>query len=525
MSAALLSIIAATENLAGWRRRAAAFIAGVLSALAQAPFYLLPLILAGFCILILLIDGARTSERPFRRGFSAGWFFGFGYFLVSLFWVGFAFLVQAEEFAWMAPFAVSGLPAFLALFTGLATGLCARYGGAGWERIFSFAALYMAAEYARGHILTGLPWNLPGQALAGTAIGAQTAAWWGAYGLSFIVLLIATAPMALKDEGARGLRKGALAALAAAAAIVAVGALRLALHPPADHPDAYVRIVQPNIPQREKIDPDLWRRNYERQIALSAGAAPATGIGFILWPENAVPVIDEVPEGLEALSRRLPENAVLLAGAVRRETGDAGKTLYYNSISVIAGTASGRAPVAHYDKHHLVPFGEYLPLFGLMKALGLSELTPYGDDGFAKGRGPRTIRAGGPAFAPLICYEAIFPGRVYPKGDRPDWIATVTNDSWFGDSSGPRQHFDQARLRSIETGLPMARSANSGVSGLIDGAGRVVRRIGLYETGVIDAPLPEALPATLYARVGDLLFALMLIGGAFIGFFPSRIRS
>jgi len=524
VTAGLRTQIEAIDRLSGWRRAGVAFIAGAAAATAQAPFYLLPLMAAGFSTLILLIDGARDGERPFRRGFWAGWLFGFGYFLVSLFWVGFAFLVQAEEFAWMAPFAVSGLPAFLALFTGLACGLSARHGGAGWTRIFSFGALYMAGEYARGHILTGLPWNLPGQALAGTAAGAQSAAWWGVYGLSLVILLIATAPVAFRNEGPRGVRKGAVIAVAATAAIFAIGALRLALHPPADRPDAYVRIVQPNIPQREKIDSNLWQRNYERQIALSQGAAPSGGVGFILWPENAVPVIDEVPEGLADISQRLPKNAVLVTGAVRRETGPSGKTLYYNSISVIAETAAGRATIAHYDKHHLVPFGEYLPLFSLMKALGLSELTPYGDDGFTKGKGPQTLRAGGPAFAPLICYEAIFPGRIHPRADRPDWIATVTNDSWFGDSSGPRQHFDQARLRAIETGLPMARAANSGVSGLIDAAGRVRARIPLYRQGVIDAALPERLSETLYARVGDLLFWLLMISAAFIGFCLDRTR-
>ncbi|NWG91105.1 MAG: apolipoprotein N-acyltransferase, partial [Parvularculaceae bacterium] len=194
---------------------------------------------------------------------------------------------------------------------------------------------------------------------------------------------------------------------------------------------------------------------------------------------------------------------------------------YYNSISVIAETAEGRVPIAHYDKHHLVPFGEYLPLEGLLRTLGLAQLAPY-DDGFRRGPGPATISIGGPPFAALVCYEAIFPGRIYPRDRRPAWIATVTNDSWFGDSSGPRQHFDQARLRTVETGLPMARSANSGVSGLIDGTGRVRARIPLYKTGVIDAALPAPLPPTLYARLGDLPFALMMAAAGFAGFFAGR---
>ncbi|MEK7264591.1 MAG: apolipoprotein N-acyltransferase [Pseudomonadota bacterium] len=521
----MTKLIGGLSALTGWRRALAAFLAGAAAALAQAPFYFLPLLAVGFSALLLLVDGARLAPRPARSGFVSGWFFGFGYFLVGLYWVAYSFLVQAEEFAWMAPIAVCGLPAFLALFTGGAAALAAKSKASGWRRVFALSFAVMLAEYARGHVLSGLPWNLPGQALAGSAVGAQSAAIWGVYGLSLAALLLAMAPAALASGGARGLLKGAAIALAGTLALYGAGAARLAMVNPGEYSDVFVRIVQPNIPQREKIDNDFWQQNYERQIDLSAAPGPSSGKLFILWPENAVPVIDEVKEGLDALSARLPKNAVLIAGAVRRITGVAGPTLYYNSISVIAETDAGRAPVAHYDKHHLVPFGEYLPLYGVLKKVGLSELTPYGDDGFTPGAGPKTIRtAGGPAFAPLVCYEAIFPGKVYPKGDRPDWIATVTNDSWFGDSSGPRQHFDQARLRAIETGLPMARSANSGVSGLFDALGREIARVPLYKAGVIDAALPRSLKETLYDRFGDLAFFLMMAGAGFFGFFSNRTR-
>lgn len=504
--------------LRGWRRRTVAFAAGIGAALAQAPFYLLPLMAIAYSALVLLVDGADDAPRPVRAGFAAGWFFAFGYFLVGLYWVAYSFLVQAEVFAWMAPFAVIGLPAFLALFIGAATAAAVKFSRRGWRRIFSLAALLSVAEYARGHLFTGLPWNLPGQAFAGTAMGAQTAAFWGAYGLSLVALTIAMAPVAFAGRS-RGLLKGACAALAATALLFAVGAARLALAPKETRAGVFVRIVQPNIPQREKIDGDYWRRNFERHVALSAAPGPS-GRLYVLWPENAVPVLDEATEALNVLDEKLAEDAVIVAGAVRRSSiGD--RTHYFNSISVLASTERGFRPVAHYDKHHLVPFGEYLPLEGLLRALGLAQLAPY-DDGFTAGNGPMTIRVGGTSFAPLVCYEAIFPGEIYPKGNRPDWIATVTNDSWFGDSSGPRQHFDQARLRAVENGLPMARSANSGVSGLIDGAGRVVARIPLYEQGVIDAALPAALPPTLYARFGDLGFLLLLAGAVFLGFFPAR---
>ncbi len=508
------ALAAALTRVTGWRRRGIAFAAGVSAALAQAPFYALPLMAAGYCVFVWLLDGARAAQTPVKSGFLTGWFFGFGYFLPGLYWLGFAFMVQAEEFAWMAPFAVLGMPAFLALFFGAAGGVIARARIEGWRRVFLAAGVIMIGEYLRGHILTGLPWNLPGQALAGTAAGAQTAAFWGVYGLSLVTLLIAMATAA-----GRSVLKGAGVTLGAAAALYAIGAARLALHPQTNHPDVFVRIVQPNIPQREKIDSDLWSRNYKRHIDLSAAPGQGAGVLFVLWPENAVPVIDEVPEGLAEVSRRLPKNAVLVTGAVRRETDAAGKENVYNAIAVVSETANGRKVIANYDKHHLVPFGEYLPMSALLRSVGLAQLAPY-DEGFAFGAGPKTIAVEGPPFAALICYEAIFPGRVYPRGARPEWIATVTNDGWFGDSSGPRQHLDQARLRTIETGLPMARSANTGVSALFDGAGRLIARVPLYKTGVIDKPLPRPLAPTLYQRFGDSLFWLMMVSVFALALFP-----
>ncbi len=512
LAAAARALAAAT----GWRRRGIAFAAGVGAALAQAPFYVLPLMAAAYCGFVFLLDGARVSSRPVRSGFLIGWFFGFGYFLLGLYWFGYAFMVQAEEFAWMAPFAVLGMPAFLALFTGAAGAVIARVKAKGPGRVFIAAGVIMIFEYLRGHILTGLPWNLPGQALAGTAMGAQSAAYWGVYGLSLVALLIAMAPAA-----GRSVLKGAGAMIAATAALYGAGALRLYYHPYTEQEGVAVRIVQPNIPQREKIDPDFWSRNYTRHIDLSSAPAPSTKVLFVIWPENAVPVIDEVPEGLAEVSRRLPKNAVLISGAVRRELDAGGREKVYNSIAVVPETPAGRVVVANYDKHHLVPFGEYLPMSGLLRAVGLAQLAPY-DEGFAFGAGPRTIAAGGPPFAALICYEAIFPRRVYPKGERPEWIATVTNDGWFGDSSGPRQHLDQARLRTIETGLPMARSANTGVSALFDGAGRLIERVPLYRTGVIDRPLPKPFAAPLYQRVGDLAFWLMMAVVFALGLYASK---
>lgn len=504
------------RGLGGWRRMLAAFLAGLGAALSLAPVYLTPLLAVGLTLLVFLLDGARRHARPKWSAFAAGWFFGFGYFLAGIYWMAFSFFVQADQFAWMAPFAVMGMPAFLALFTGLAAAICAALWCDGWARIFLFASVFAAVEYARGHILTGLPWNLFGQSLAGTATGAQSAAWYGAYGLSLVTILLAAFPAAFVGGGANaGKRKTALAGFAVMVAggvvLFGAGALRLVevATPPA--PKAYLRIVQPNIPQREKIQQGYWMRNFERQFqpSIQERAAPADIPLFIVWPENGAPLLDEAPGALAALSRALPENSVLIAGAVRRERDEGGEYRYFNSIALVEQTPAGRAVTGYYDKHHLVPFGEYLPFYGLLDAVGLAQLTPYGDAGFTAGDGPRTFNLGGPTFSPMICYEAIFPGASFPADQRPDWMVTVTNDAWFGDTSGPRQHLDMARLRAVEAGLPMARSANTGVSALFDAKGRLLARVDLYEAGMIDAPLPPPLSPTLYQRVGDWLFWAM----------------
>ena len=218
-------------------------------------------------------------------------------------------------------------------------------------------------------------------------------------------------------------------------------------------------------------------------------ALPGEAPLYVIWPENGAPLLSEAETALKILEDTLPKNSVLVSGAIRRERDEEDKQLFYNSISIIPYTNEGREAATFYDKHHLVPFGEYLPLYQLLNTLGLAQLTPYGDVGFTAGEGPQTFAINGPAFSPLICYEAIFPGAVYPRDARPDWLVTVTNDAWFGDTSGPRQHLMQARLRSIELGLPMARSANTGISALIDGKGRILERIALYREGAINAAL------------------------------------
>ena len=264
------------KSLSGWRRAFAAFLGGAFAALAQAPLNIWPLMAVGFCVLILLLDAAPNMMRPKRSAFFMGWLFGFGYFLAGIYWMAFSFFVQAEQFAWMAPFAVTGLPAFLALFTGAAALAASYFWRDGWRRIVVFAGFWLIFEYLRGHVLTGLPWNLSGQALAGSALTAQTAAWYGAYGLSLVTVLLSAAPAAWVGYRLPAKRAllGSLMLVAGFAGLAGVGYIRLLDGAASSEPQAYVRIVQPNIPQKEKIDPDLWGKNFYRQLELSKGGAP-----------------------------------------------------------------------------------------------------------------------------------------------------------------------------------------------------------------------------------------------------------
>ena len=515
-------IVSFLQTLDGWRKSAVLIVAGAIAAMAQAPFYLLPVLLISFPVLILILDADAAQARPLRRAFLSGWSFGFGYFLVGLYWLAFSFFVQAEQFAWMAPFAVTGMPAFLALFMGAASTASVKMRVAGWRRILVFVLFWSLAEYARGHVLTGLPWNLFGQSFAAHPVLAQLAAYVGVYGLGLIVLLVACAPAAA-GGAKRGFFRGVGASLAIVVAVACFGAVRVAMSPTEPTPGVSLRIVQANIPQKEKIDPTLWRRNVDRHLVLSEGVSGGVDKAFVIWPENAAPILNEAEDALRALDRILPDNAVLVTGAVRRQNDPDSRLRYYNSIGFFAKTPDGRRAAGFYDKHHLVPFGEYLPMQGVLRAVGLAQLAPF-EDGFTPGAGPATIDLGGPRFAPLICYETIFPGDLYPRGERPDFLLTVTNDAWFGDSAGPRQHLDQARLRSIETGLPMARAANTGVSAIIDPVGRYLNTIPLYKAGVIDHYLPKALKPTLYARFGDWTYALFWIAIAATAVWPAINR-
>lgn len=511
----------------GWRRLTLAVAAGAVSALALPPFDAFPVLFLTFPVFVWLIDGTVGRSRWRMLGAAAlvGWCFGFGYFLAGLWWIGYAFLVEAETFGWMLPFAIVALPAGLAVFTAVAAVIARMVWSDGPRRIFAFALAIALSELARGHVLTGFPWNAYGYALTVTPLMMQSAAVFGIYGLTAIAAFVFASPAALSGGGSRRARLAMpVLAFGVLAGLVSYGAIRLAGAETAMVEDVRLRIVQPSIRQSEKWRPENRSTIFADYLTLSDTAASpeapgVANIDLLIWPESALPfVFDSEPAALPAIAALLPPGTVLVSGMQRIVRDAAAPDGYrvYNSVMIIddAGQITDI-----YDKAWLVPFGEFLPFQDVLESLGLRQLTNV-IGGFTAGPGPKTMTApGAPTFAPLVCYEAIFAGAFVSDGDRPGWILNVTNDGWFGDSPGPWQHLRQARLRAVEEGLPVVRAANTGISAVIDPYGRFVKRLGVGVRGVIDSGLPEQLAPTPFRRFGNWILVSMLIIMAASAFF------
>ncbi|MBV9557543.1 MAG: apolipoprotein N-acyltransferase [Pseudolabrys sp.] len=514
LRAAGLSIILAW----GWKRAAIAFAAGAFSVLAMAPFNAWPVLFLTFPVAVWLIDGAgagRLSGIPAAA--LTGWCFGLGYFVPGLYWIGNAFLVDASTFAWLIPFAVLGLPAYLALFTGFGFALARLLWTSDASRILALAVSLTIAEWLRGQVLTGFPWNAFGYALFRPLALAQTASLIGLWGMTFLTVAIFASPAALIDGVARG-RKPWIAPAAAVAVLLAMGtfgAIRLATQPTHLLGNVRLRIMQPNLQQDVKFNYSAKAEVMNKYLTLSdrASGPQSTGVrdaSILIWPESAFPFfLTREADAMAQIAALLPKGSVLITGSVRApdQPRNIPVTRAYNSIYVIDHDGN---VLSVYDKLHLVPFGEFLPLQGLMERLGFEQLTKV-QGGFIPGTVRRTMAIPNAArVLPLICYEAIFPADIGARADRPGWIVNLTNDGWFGNSIGPYQHLEQTRLRAIEQGLPVVRAANTGISAVIDPLGRFVARLGLGIEGVLDSGLPAANPPTVYARLGDTPIATII---------------
>jgi apolipoprotein N-acyltransferase len=474
----------------------AGFLAGALAALAMPPLYWLPLAVIDIVVFVWLWDSALTWRTALMRG----WAWGLGHFAVGSYWIVEAFFVPPADFAVLGPPMVLGLAAVLGFFPALAAAaaralalrwppLAGRY-----RRLLLLAVCWTIAEWLRGHVFTGYPWNPLAHVWAFATPLLQGAAIFGVYGLGAFTFLLLAAPVA-----------GWRASAAALVTVVVAGIAGQATMTNANEAPAgpLLRIVQPNIPQAEKWRPEARGRQLTKLIELSRRDG-FDRLAAVIWPETALPfAVAPSSAVLETLTAAVPPGGYLLTGAPRAASlqGDE----IWNSLIALDG--DGRV-VAHYDKVHLVPFGEYIPF--------RKELPPIsgliGRGSFEFGEGFMTLALPGlPSFSPLICYEAIFPAAVTAPGQRPQWLLNVTNDAWFGVSSGPYQHLTSARLRAIEEGLPMMRAANTGVSAVIDAHGRVLASLDMEVQGVIDYALPPFRAATPYNRWGDAMLLMVVL--------------
>lgn len=482
--------------LTGWRKSLLAFAAGALTVLAQAPFDFPAVAFLTFPILVLLIDGAvATGSNSFfdrlKPALAVGWWFGFGYFLAGLWWVGNALLVEAESYAWALPFAVLGLPVMLAFFYAFACAVARFLWSDGVGRVFALAFGFGLSEWLRSFLFTGFPWNPIGFAAMPVPILMQSVDVVGVSGMNVLAVFVFASPVLLV-AGRRTFAGPALALLLIALQ-VGFGFWSMSRTGLPELAPVAARIVQPNIDMSEK-----WEerdKNFRALLELSAQTSAEGGPQptVIIWPETAVPyILSEAPTALAAIGEMLQPGQSLLAGSVRQE-GAGESARYYNAVLVIDDTGQ---IVSAVDKVHLVPFGEYMPFKDELSRVGLTQIVA-GPTNYEAGSTRHPLEVGVAKFAPYICYEIIFPS-LMPKADGDvNIVLNVTNDAWFGDTPGPYQHLRQAQLRAIELRKPLLRAANTGISARIDPFGRIVDALALGVRGVIDT---QVRPVAAIAR-------------------------
>jgi apolipoprotein N-acyltransferase len=516
----------------GWSRAFIAVAAGAVGALAMPPFGALPALAVSLTLAVWLIDGSAAGPKrnPAWSAAAAGWCWGFGYFVAGLWWLGAAFLVEADQFAWALPFGVLGLPAILAFFPAAAFAAARLLWVGNGARIVALGLAFAASEWLRGHLFTGFPWNTLGMGLGQNLLLMQAASIIGLYGLTLLAVLICAAPATLGTGATTRERIVAPGlALAALAALGLFGWLRVPADPSPTVEHVKLRIMQPNLPQDAKFNPrnrdDILRRYLTlSDRATSPRSSGVADVTHLIWPESAFPfLLHRDARALADIAAMLPPGVTLITGAARAEEPLPGETglRFYNSIQAIADDG---VIVSTYDKAHLVPFGEYFPtlLDTVLRGLGLRQFVHI-PGGFTPGASRRTFEVRGlPPAAATVCYEAIFPGEIVARGPEPGLILNVTNDAWFGDTPGPRQHLAQARLRAVEEGLPLVRAANTGISAVVDGYGRIAAILPVGVEGLLDAPLPRSLERTPYRSAGDLWFAGLMAAFAGVAFILRR---
>lgn len=486
-------------------------LAGAASALALPPFGVFPILFFTLPILYRALLGTNV-----KQAFARGWGFSFGFLVCGLYWIASSMLVDLAAFWWAIPLAVVGLPFYLSLYTGLAAAgfaVLQRRLIATPARVIALCVLLSIADIGRGTIFTGFPWNMMGQSWQHVLPMLQSVSLFGIYGLTLLTYFIMLIPVLLTDRNTVARRLAAIIIFVAFALII-WGSWRLHDATDAKVEDVQLRLVQPNIAQSLKVDPEAYARNFEQTLGLTSIPAIIRPT-HIIWPEAAVPfLLTQNEEARLEIGARTPAKGITILGAPWRTFNEDGEKVYSNALVTVDPIGAIRH---QYDKFHLVPFGEYFPWRKfLTDNFGASiNAIAAGQYDFSAGPGPQSIALKGlPLVSPLICYEIIFSGAVTPSHTRAGWLLNVTNDAWFGSTTGPYQHFEIARLRAIEEGLPLVRVANTGISGIIDSYGRVMAKTQLNVTTSLDMGLPVSLPPTPFSKLKHLPYLLFLIGSS-----------
>ncbi len=539
-----------------------AMVLGALSGLALPPFAIPLVLFITFPGLFTLLDRLKPSFN--FQTFATGWWFGFGFFVVGLYWITYALHVDWLKFFWLIPFSLFGIPAILAIYIGLVTSITTRIAPQGLARCFVFAVLWTGAEWIRGHYLFAFPWNLIGYTWDQLPSFLQLTAFTGIYGVSLLTVLLATIPK-LWGEAHKNRKAQALVGITLIVTLTVWGGLgyQRIIYAPSKPTGYQIRLVQPNVDQKLKWHTDTRQAQFFHLLKLSGKPFKddqQTTPRIIIWPESAITFfLDEHQAARNLIAQELPENSILLTGSPRRTFADKDPFILWNSMFALGNKGE---IIGVYDKFHLVPFGEYLPLRKLLP--NIPKITE-GTVDYSAARGPQTLELPGiPPVSPLICFEGIFPGEVKydytcdslrygqeKTNERPErtevyvrtarevltnpeleiaqvyrkaqWLLNITNDAWYGNTSGPYQHFASIRVRAIEEGLPMVRVANSGISGIIDAVGRIEQTIGFNETGILDAYLPAPIPhPTIYAQYGDRGLWVMMVIFSLLGLWYRR---
>lgn len=505
-------------NKLGQYKKTIAFLLGAISVCSLPPYYLFPILFFTLSSLLLLLT--QTSQP--KTAFAIGYWFGFGFFAFGLSWVGNALLIDAKSFGWLYPITLAAAGGFFGLFTGFPALLAAFFKNT-YAKFFAFSALWVIFEWLRSFVLTGFPWNLLGSSLAFSVQSLQLASVIGAYGLSLLVLMLCSAPALLIHYRTKTSLATASSIIMGVTALICVfGALRLKNLPEEQVSSYTVRMVQPSIPQSMKWDMGSLNDNFNDYIRLSKSPG-LDKVNFVIWGETASPFPLDLEAGYRGLiTEAIPEHGYLITGLVRYEFDSFDNYQPLNSMFII--NKSGEI-IDYYDKSHLVPFGEYIPLRQYLP----SWIRPITNTiaNFKPGNGPKTFKISDlPSFGALICYEVIFPAQVVNSANKPDFLVNLTNDGWYGISAGPYQHLVTAQLRAVEEGLTIIRAANSGISAVISKTGQIIESIPLNKVGILDVKLPKSLKTTtVYGNFGNNIPLILCFINILIAFLIKKIYS